>query len=155
MSERTRSTRVSKSGHAKTKALTSRQTKAVQPARSAGTFPMTPDAIRQNLLLQAGVDEAKQVHLVKRVVEGIERDLDAEKTEVIVDKLGHVHRENVRDNVARAKAREQALDLVGARAPRTNATQTVRHVVSIEWPEWAKPSEPEPKVIDAAASRVE
>lgn len=142
MSEQTRSTRVSKNGHAKSK--------QVAP-RSAGTFPMSPDAIRQNLLVQAGVDEARQVSLVKQIVEGIERDINAEKTEVIVDRHGNVHREDVRDNVARAKAREQALDLVGARAPRTNATQTVRHVVSIQWPEWAEP----PKEINVKPNIVE
>ena len=119
----------------------------------SGSMPFSPDAVRHHLLEQAGFDEKKQVSLVKQVVEGIERDLDAEKTEVLITREGRIHEVNVRDNVARSKARDQALDLVGVRAPRTNATQTVRHVVSIEWPDFARPAEP--KVIDASPAQLE
>lgn len=126
------------------------QTKKKRLMKSApkvsGTMPFSPDAVRHHLLEQAGFDENKQVSLVRKVVDGIERDLDANKTEVLIDRTGLIHERSIPDNTARSKARDQALDLVGVRAPRTNATQTVRHVVSIEWPDFARPAEP--KVID-------
>ena len=119
----------------------------------SGSMPFSPDAVRHHLLEQAGFDEKKQVSLVKKVVDGIERDVDAVKTEVLITREGTIHEVVVPDNVARSKARDQALDLVGVRAPRTNATQTVRHVVSIEWPDFARPAEP--KVIDVDPKQLE
>lgn len=107
----------------------------------AGSFPLTPDAIRQGVLEAAGFTRDAQIELTKKVVTKIDEALDAKKEVVIQDKHGGVTQVSVPDNTAQAKARDQALDLLGVRAPRTNATSVIKTVVTIDWPDWARPKD--------------
>lgn len=101
----------------------------------SGSLAGSPDTLRLELLAAAGFSQEKQVDLIRKTIAKTEEALDATKSVVLA--VGNdVIEVEVPDGVARQKARDQVFDLVGIRAPRTNATQVVKHVVEIEWPDF-------------------
>lgn len=96
--------------------------------------------MRQQLLLTAGITPTEQADMLERVWSGIKDGMKAEDVHVSV--VGNrVEKTRVPNHTARAKARDQALDIVGTRAPRVNSAVVTRISVRITRPSWAKPAE--------------
>lgn len=135
-------------------ALTKAQRDAIVKKRGSGTWPMTPESLRQSMLHHAGITDAEQAKLAKRVWKGIHEGLDA--TDIHVSVVDHrVEHSVVPNHSARAKARDQALDIIGIRAPRANAVVSTKVRVNINMPDWANPAKDNIKVIDAEAKPAE
>ncbi len=118
-------------------------------ARSgAGTVGVTPESIRQSVLNAAGITAEEQAKLIADVWQGIKDGLKANDKHVSV--VGNsVETTIVPNHTARAKARDQALDIVGIRAPRVNSTVRTSIKVRVEMPDWAKPAE-DKRIIDVS-----
>lgn len=121
-------------------ALTKAQRDRAVALKGSGTFPFTPESLRQSMLTKAGISEDEQAKMVGEVWRGIKQGLKAEDVHVSVVN-NSVETTIVPNHAARAKAREQALDIVGIRAPRTNSTVSTKIRVNVRMPEWAKPAE--------------
>jgi hypothetical protein len=121
-------------------AITKAQRDKAVATKGSGTFPFTPESLRQQMLAKAGISEDEQAKMVKDVWRGIKDGLRADDVHVSV--VGNeVETTIVPNHSARAKARDQALDIVGIRAPRSNSTVSTRIRVNVTMPEWAKPAE--------------
>lgn len=91
------------------------------------------------MLAKAGISEDEQAKMVKDVWSGIKAGLRADDVHVSVV-ANSVETTVVPNHSARAKARDQALDIVGIRAPRTNSSVSTKIRVNVRMPDWAKPA---------------
>jgi len=91
--------------------------KAIKKRRKSIPSVMpNPALVREVMLADAGLGSDEQVALLRKVIESAKEDLDAEKETplVFMGELKGVHR--TPDRSARAKAREQIIDLLGVKA---------------------------------------
>lgn len=136
-------------------AITKAQRDKAVATKGSGTFPFTPESLRQQMLASAGIDEKAQSEMIKEVWRGIKAGLKADDVHVsVVD--NSVETTIVPNHAARGKARDQALDIVGIRAPRSNSTVSTRIRVNVSMPEWAKPAKQQdnPAVVDVTPRSV-
>jgi hypothetical protein len=77
-------------------------------------LPLTTASLRQELLEAAGFDRDAQIEIMCEVVEGAREAMKADKETpgFFMGKLESVHRQP--DHGARAKARDQLVDIIGA-----------------------------------------
>lgn len=113
-------------------------TKAVtkkRPPAEASILP-APSVMREMLLTDAGFGHPEQVALLRKVIEGAEHDLEAEKVTPILwqGELKGEHRQA--DYSARAKAREQIIDLLGVKAKDVPAAQPTKTDTGVKPAPW-------------------
>lgn len=106
-----------------------------RPPAEASILP-TPSVMREMLLADAGFGHPEQVALLRKVIEGAEQDLDAEKVTPIFWQgvLTGEHRQA--DYGARAKAREQIIDLLGVKAKDVSAAQPTKADTGVKPAPW-------------------
>ncbi len=95
--------------------MTDDNTKAIaKRGQTRSELPLSTASLRQELLEAAGFDLDAQIEIMREVVESAKDDLKATKETpgFFMGELKDVHRQP--DHTARAKAREQLVDLIGA-----------------------------------------
>jgi hypothetical protein len=110
--------------------------KALTKGHTDRLAPLNAVQLRNDLLDAAGFDHTQQVEIMKAVIESAVDGLDAEKETPgwAFGKLVDVHKQP--DHSARAKAREQLIDLLGASGKQTEQRQAPVKV-EIPLPPWA------------------
>jgi hypothetical protein len=98
--------------------------------------PLTTASLRQELLEAAGFDREYQIELMRQVVEGAQDALKATKETpgFNLGSLGDVHRQP--DHSARAKARDQLVDLIGASGKASGIQHDKGPKAEIPLPPW-------------------
>lgn len=104
-----------------------------QPAQQ---LPLSADSLRTELLDAAGFDKSKRIAVLRKVLESAEKDLDATKQTPIVDhgQITDIHVQP--DHTARAKAREQLIDLIGVTGKAASGSSTGPGKVEIPLAPW-------------------
>lgn len=137
-----------------TPASESLPTNAVTPrahARSA-QLPSSRDQLRLELLAACGFDRDEQIRIMRKVLASAEYSLDATKETPITNygKIETIHSQP--DHQARAKAREQLIDLLGAAEKGGHGGSGANPNVTIPLPPWMKmtfePAKPAPVVVE-------
>lgn len=81
-------------------------------------LPLSQESLRNELLERAGFDKEKKITLLKKVIESAEQDLEATKQTPVTDHGRVTDIFEQPDYGARAKAREQLIDLIGVTGKR-------------------------------------
>lgn len=81
-------------------------------------LPLSQESLRNELLEKAGFDKEKKIALLKKVIESAEQDLDATKQTPVTEHGRVTDVFTQPDYGARAKAREQLIDLIGVTGKR-------------------------------------
>jgi hypothetical protein len=81
-------------------------------------LPLSNESLRDELLERAGFNKEKKIALIKRIIENAEQDLDATKQTPITERGRVTDVFEQPDYGARAKAREQLIDLIGVTGKR-------------------------------------
>ena len=119
-----------------TQDLTTQDSKPV-PA----TMPFSTEVLREEMLVQAGFDRTRRIATLQKVIDTAVEDLEAESDTVItyLGQITAIHKQ--KNYVARAKAREQLIELIGV--PSTKAASETKGYtphLTIPLPNWAKVS---------------
>jgi hypothetical protein len=98
--------------------------------------PLTTASLRQELLEAAGFDRAHQIEIMKQVVLGAQEAMQADKETpgFFMGKLESVHRQP--DHSARAKARDQLVDIIGASGKAASTQHDKGPRAEIPLPPW-------------------
>ncbi len=118
------------------------------------TQPFSQDEFRLKLLKNAGVDDPRLISLVKKVVDSAEAELEATKITPITDHGRVTDQFEQPDYGARAKARDQLIEVIGLKRNSSGDKGASGVTVNITPPAWLqKPSvsvQSAPQVIDAS-----
>lgn len=76
-------------------------------------LPLSPESLRNELLERAGFDKERRIAILRKVIANAEQDLDAVKRTPISDHGRVTDVFEQPDYGARAKAREQLVELIG------------------------------------------
>src|SRR6185295_1062519 len=105
------------------------------------SLPFSTEQLREEMLVQAGFDRPKRIATLQKVIDTAIDDLEAESDTVITDhgQITAIHKQ--KNYVARAKAREQLIDLVGLpHVKGTGEGKIQQPSLTIPLPNWAKVS---------------
>jgi hypothetical protein len=99
-------------------------------------MPLTTASLRQELLEAAGFDRDAQIEIMRAVVGGAREAMQADKETpgFCMGKLESVHRQP--DHSARAKARDQLVDIIGASGKASGAQHDKGPRPEIPLPPW-------------------
>lgn len=99
-------------------------------------LPLSTASLRQELLEAAGFDRDYQVELMREVVEGAREAMKAEKETpgFFMGELKDVHKQA--DHSARAKARDQLVDILGASGKASSTPHAKGDKPEIPLPPW-------------------
>lgn len=113
-----------------------KQTQAVTRNLKHSELPLSTASLRQELLEAAGFDRDAQIEIMGEVVRGAREAMKADKETpgFFMGELKDVHRQP--DHSARAKARDQLVDIIGASGKASNAQHDKGQKPDIPLPPW-------------------